>query len=71
VKANLLKRCQKCHANADANFPDSWLSHYEPSLKRAPLVFLAGLTYQLFIPILLIGFVLQVLLHIWRYAVNR
>ena len=71
VKVNLLKRCQKCHANADANFPDSWLSHYEPSLKRAPLVFLAGLTYQLFIPILLIGFVLQVLLHIWRYAVNR
>jgi hypothetical protein len=71
VKANLLKRCQKCHADADKNFPDSWLSHYEPSLKRAPLVFLAGLTYKLFIPILLIGFVLQILLHIWRYAVNR
>jgi hypothetical protein len=71
VKANLLKRCQKCHADANENFPDSWISHYEPSLKRAPLVFLAGLLYQIFIPILLIGFVLQILLHIWRYAVNR
>ncbi len=71
VKANLLKRCQKCHADANEHFPDAWLSHYEPSLKRAPLVYLAGLVYQIFIPILLIGFVLQILLHIWRYAVNR
>jgi len=71
VKANLLKRCQKCHADANEHFPDAWLSHYEPSLKQAPLVFLAGLTYQIFIPILLVGFVLQILLHIWRYAVNR
>jgi len=71
VKANLLKRCQKCHTDANENFPDSWISHYEPSFKRAPLVFLAGMIYQIFIPILLIGFVLQILLHIWRYAVNR
>jgi len=71
VKANLLRRCQKCHADANEHFPDAWLSHYEPSLKRAPLVFLAGLAYQIFIPIMLVGFVLQILLHIWRYAVNR
>lgn len=71
VKANLLKRCQKCHADATEHFSDAWLSHYEPSLKRAPLVFLAGLAYQLFIPIMLVGFVLQILLHIWRYAVNK
>ena len=71
VKANLLKRCQKCHIDATENFPDAWLSHYEPSFKRTPLVFLAGLAYQLFIPIMLIGLVLQILLHIWRYAVNR
>lgn len=71
VKSNLLKRCQKCHANANENFPDAWLSHYEPSLKRAPLVFFAGWIYKIFLPILLIGFVLQILLHIWRYAVNR
>ena len=71
VKSNLLKRCQKCHVNANDNFPDAWLSHYEPSMKRSPLVFIAGVAYQIFIPIMVIGFVLQILLHIWRYAVNR
>ncbi len=71
VKAKLLKRCQKCHKDATENFPDAWLSHYEPSLKRTPIVFLAGLAYKAFIPFLIIGLALQILLHIWRYAVNR
>ena len=71
VKSNLLKRCQKCHPDANEHFPDAWLSHYEPSLKRSPFVFIAGFVYQLFIPLIVIGFVLQILLHIWRYAVNR
>jgi predicted CXXCH cytochrome family protein len=71
VKANLLKRCQQCHTDATENFPDAWLSHYEPSMKRSPFVFLAGIAYQTFIPIMIVGFILQVLLHIWRYAVNR
>lgn len=71
VKSNLLKRCQKCHPNANENFPEAWLSHYEPSMEHSPLVFIAGMAYQIFIPIMLVGFVLQILLHIWRYAVNR
>lgn len=71
VKANLAKRCRSCHAEASINFPDSWLSHYKPSLTRAPLVFLANLTYTIFIPVLVAGLVLQILLHIWRYVVNR
>jgi predicted CXXCH cytochrome family protein len=71
VKANLVKRCQKCHAEAPKNFPDSWLSHYEPSLTRAPLVFFITLAYKIFIPVLVAGLVLQILLHIWRYVVNR
>lgn len=71
VKTNLLKRCQKCHRDANEHFPDAWLSHYEPSLTHAPLVFLAGLAYKIFIPIMIIGLALQVLLHIWRYAINR
>lgn len=71
VKANLRNRCLKCHTNAPTNFPDSWLSHYEPSLSRAPLVFLINLVYKIFIPVLVIGLVLQILLHIWRFLVNR
>jgi predicted CXXCH cytochrome family protein len=71
VKANLVKRCQKCHAKAPTNFPDSWISHYKPSLTRAPLVFFIIMAYKIFIPVLVAGLVLQILLHIWRYVVNR
>jgi predicted CXXCH cytochrome family protein len=71
VKQKLLKRCQKCHPDASEKFPDSWMSHYEPSAKRAPLVYAINLIYKIFIPFMLIGLVLQIILHIWRYAVNR
>jgi hypothetical protein len=71
VKANLRKRCQKCHAGASENFPDTWISHYTPDYKRAPLVYAINLIYSIFIPFMIVGLVLQILLHIWRYAVNR
>jgi predicted CXXCH cytochrome family protein len=71
VKARLVKRCQKCHPGAGEEFPDAWLSHYEPSLSNAPLVFVINLMYTILIPFMLIGLILQILLHIWRYAVNR
>lgn len=71
LKANLVKRCQQCHKDAPRNFPDTWLSHYEPTLASAPLVFIVNLMYKIFIPILMIGLFLQILLHIWRYAVDR
>jgi predicted CXXCH cytochrome family protein len=71
VKANLVKRCRACHAGASENFPDTWISHYEPSLAKAPLIFLIGLIYKIFTPFIVIGMILQILLHIWRYAANR
>ncbi len=71
VKTKLVKRCQKCHPDATADFPDSWISHYKPSLKRAPLVFTINLIYKIFIPFMMVGLILQILLHIWRYTVNR
>ncbi len=71
VKENLLKQCQKCHHDATERFQDAWLSHYKPSLSRTPIVFLVDMGYRIFLPILLVGLFLQILLHIWRYAVNR
>jgi len=71
VKSSLLQRCQSCHDDATANFPDTWISHYEPTLTRAPLVYLVHLFYKFFIPFMMTGLVLQILLHIWRYAFNR
>ncbi len=71
VKTRLAKQCQVCHAGASNNFPDAWLSHYEPSLKNAPLVFLIKLMYKIFIPFMLTGLVLQILFHVWRYVMYR
>ncbi len=71
IKANLVKRCQKCHPGATASFPDSWISHYEPNIKKSAMVFVINWGYKIFIPFMIVGLVLQIVLHMWRYAVNR
>ncbi len=71
IKKNLVKRCQKCHQDADENFPDAWLYHYEPNFKKSPIVYSINLLYDIFSPIIIIGLILQVVLHIWRYASDR
>lgn len=71
LKANLLKSCRKCHPDASENFPDAWLSHYEPSADKAPLVYYVKLFYRFFIPFTIIGLSLHILLHVWRVATNR
>jgi len=71
IKANLVKRCRKCHSNANENFPSAWLSHYEPGMNKASLVFVVDEIYEIFMPVMIIGLLLQILLHIWRYAINR
>ncbi len=71
VKANLVKRCQQCHKEAAKNFPDAWLSHYTPTPDHASMIYIINMTYKIFTPIMIAGIILQILLHIWRYAVNR
>lgn len=71
LKSNLIKRCQQCHEGAPPKFFDSWLSHYKPSLSKTPIIFIIDMAYKIFIPILIGGIILQIFLHIWRYAVNR
>jgi len=71
LKANLARTCQQCHEGASARFPDSWLSHYEPSLSHAPAVYAVRLAYWFLIPFVIGGLVLQIFLHLWRVAVNR
>lgn len=66
VKANLLTTCQKCHPDATANFPESWLSHYEPSPEKNPLVYYVNLFYQFFIPVVVGGMVLFVASDVYR-----
>ncbi len=70
-RANLVKTCQKCHPGASQNFPAAWMSHYQPSLHRTPLVFLVKLFYAFIVPFTVGGLILQILLHLWRAVVNR
>lgn len=67
VKERLVKQCRQCHPDATGNYPDALLSHYEPSMKNAPLVFIITWFYRIMIPFMLTGLVLQILLHVWRY----
>jgi len=57
IKQNLLETCQKCHPDASANFPDSWTSHFPPSLEHNTLVYLVNLFYRIIIPFTL-GFLI-------------
>jgi predicted CXXCH cytochrome family protein len=71
IKANLLRTCRQCHADATANFPAAWLSHYEPGLHKAPLVYGVKIAYAIIIPFMIGGLGLQIVLHLWRLMANR
>ena len=71
IKANLVETCRQCHPGASQNFSSAWLSHYEPSITRAPLVFLVKVFYSIMIPMSVIGLGIQVALNLWRSAINR
>ena len=71
IQANLVQTCKRCHPGATKNFPDAWLSHYEPTPQKATLVWSIQLFYKLIIPFMVGGLVLQIALHLWRVVVNR
>lgn len=61
MKENLLVTCRKCHPEASANFPDSWLSHYSPGEARVRPVFFVQAFYWILIPVLIGGAALYVI----------
>jgi len=40
------------------------MSHYEPTLKKAPLVWAMNVFYKVFIPFVMVGLFLQIGLHL-------
>jgi hypothetical protein len=66
LRSNLLARCQACHPDANTNFPESWLSHYEPSPNKFPIVYYVNLFYKFFIPSVLGGMGLLVALDLYK-----
>ena len=71
VRKNLLARCQKCHPDATANFPDAWLSHYIPSPDKYPMVYYINLFYKFFIPAVLVPMLILVVMDFSRMMINR
>jgi hypothetical protein len=71
VRENLLKRCQVCHPDATANFPDAWLSHYIPSPEKYPIVYYVNLFYKFLIPGVLAPMALLVFMDFSRMMINR
>jgi len=72
VKQNLLVKCQQCHPDATTeSFTDSWMSHYEPSPQKFPLVYYVNLFYKIFIPGVLGGMIFYVLTDIYRRFIAR
>jgi predicted CXXCH cytochrome family protein len=70
-KQNLLKTCQQCHPDATTNFPSSWLSHYDASPDKYPIVYYVNLFYRIAIPAIIGGMLAFVLLDLARRILNR
>jgi len=70
-KDNILGTCQRCHPDATANFPSSWLGHYTPSPDSALLVWLAAWFYKIVIPITISGMLAYVAMLTYRSRRNR
>lgn len=71
LQDNLLVRCQECHPDATANFPAAWLSHYQPSPDKYPIVYYVNLFYTFFIPGTLGGMGFLVALDVGRRLYDR
>ncbi len=71
IKANLVATCQSCHPDTTTNFPGAWLSHYEPSMDKTPLVFLVRRFYMIMIPFIVVGLLAHVTVDLWRIITNR
>jgi hypothetical protein len=71
VRENLLVRCQACHPDANANFPDAWLSHYIPTADKYPMVYYVNLFYKFMIPGVLVPMAVLVVMDFSRKMINH
>ncbi|HEX7621586.1 MAG TPA: cytochrome c3 family protein [Anaerolineales bacterium] len=71
MKQNLLLACQRCHPDANINFPDAWMSHYIPSPTHYPIVFYVNLFYKFFIPLVIGSMGVFVISDIVRRLIDR
>ena len=71
IRENLLPTCQQCHPNADTNFPDAWVGHYEPTVESNPLLVLSNSVYDVLLIFVLGGGGLLIITDIIRRILGR
>jgi predicted CXXCH cytochrome family protein len=71
VKENLLATCRRCHPDATANFPDSWVGHFQPNRSRFPIVYYVNLFYKFLIPAVIGAMALFVAVDAMRRIIHR
>ncbi len=70
LRAKVDAMCRQCHENAPDGFAGAWLAHDEPTIGSAPLVWGVTWGYRILIPVMILGLVLHILLHLWRVPVK-
>lgn len=71
IRENLLVTCQQCHPNADTNFPDAWIGHYEPTIEKNPILTISNGLYSVLIPAIGIGAVVFIGTDVFRRIRSR
>jgi hypothetical protein len=71
MKQNILFACQRCHPDANTNFPNAWMSHYIPSPTHYPIVYYVNLFYKFFIPLVIGSMSIFVISDIVRRLIER
>lgn len=72
TQENLLKQCRRCHPDATtASFTSAWMSHFEPSPEKYPLVYYVNLFYWLIIPLTIAGLLLFIGTDLFRRMRTR
>ena len=70
-RENLLSTCQRCHPDATANFPTSWMSHYSPTRQDTPLVYYVTLFYRIIIPLVIGAMLLWVIVDVLKKLASK
>jgi hypothetical protein len=68
IQDNLVKACQKCHADATANFPAAWLGHHEVTPDRSAPVFWTTLFFTGLTVVTMISLIVLIILDVARSA---
>lgn len=70
VRARVSEMCANCHEGATESFADAWLSHSAPSFSHHPLVWAVMWIYQIAIPLMVVGLLLHIAMHLLRAALR-